>query len=91
MKNAPTQKNEPTGQQPVLTQDSENDQANRVNIILVQILQTIKSQKSADIAYDLIKTDTQQPNLLADAAALADDPKAFLAQIQKRIVGASHG
>jgi hypothetical protein len=68
-----TQKNEPTGQQPVLTQDSENDQANRVNIILVQILQTIKSQKSADIAYDLIKTDTQQPNrqLLWPADALA--------------------
>jgi hypothetical protein len=43
------------------------------------------------ISLDHIKTDTQQPNLLGDAASLADDPRAFLAQIQKRLVGGRHG
>jgi CHASE2 domain-containing sensor protein len=63
----------------------------RVFNSLDQILKIIASQQAANIAYDLIKTDTQQPNQLADAALMAENPRAFLAQIQKRIVGASHG
>ena len=63
----------------------------RVFNSLDQILKIIASQQAANVAYDLIKTDTQHPDVLADAAALAENPKAFLAQIQKRIVGASHG
>ena len=53
-------------------------------------VKVIRSQQAADIAFDLILTDTQQADLLADAAVTADNPRAFLAQIQKRIVR-SHG
>jgi len=63
----------------------------RVFNSLDQILKIIASQQAANIAYDSIKTDTQQPNQLADAALMAENPRAFLAQIQKRIVGGRHG
>jgi len=63
----------------------------RVFNSLDQILKIIASQQAANVAYDLIKTDTQHPDVLADAAALAENPRAFLAQIQKRIVGGRHG
>jgi CHASE2 domain-containing sensor protein len=63
----------------------------RVFNSLDQILKIIASQQAANVAYDLIMTDTQQPNQLADAALLAENPRAFLAQIQKRIVGGRHG
>lgn len=53
-------------------------------------VKVIQSQKAADICFDLIVGDTQQPDLLADAAVMSDNPRAFLAQIQKRIVR-SHG
>lgn len=53
-------------------------------------VKVIQSQKAADVCFDLILGDTQQPDLLADAAVMSDNPRAFLAQIQKRIVR-SHG
>lgn len=54
---------------------------------LAQAVGVIHSQQAADIAYDLIKFDAQQPDFLTDASLLTENPRAFFAQIQKRIVG----
>lgn len=51
----------------------------------------IRSQQTADIAFDLIQTNTQQSDFLSDSASLAENPRAFLAQIQKRIIGVLNG
>jgi hypothetical protein len=63
----------------------------RVLISLDQIVKIVSSQQSANNFYDLIISGMQHPDVLADAAALAENPRAFIAQIQKRIVGGRHG
>ena len=46
----------------------------------------IKSQQAADICFELILGDTQPPDFLSDSALLCENPRAFLAQVQKRII-----
>lgn len=49
-------------------------------------VRVIQSQQAADICFDLILGDTQSPDFLSDSALLSENPRAFLAQIQKGII-----
>lgn len=56
--------------------------------IVNEPLRDILSQIEADDAFDVILGDTQSGDYLADAMLRADNPRVFLAQIQKRIARA---
>lgn len=56
--------------------------------IVDDALRAIRSQLAADDAFKVIVGDTQASDFLADAMVASDNPRVFLAQIQKHIARA---